>query len=305
MSTGIPEIPPPLRPIAHYTKISNEYKERDVVIYYWCLYHAVQEGMRLDKSSPAALNFLTSALSSLESIKKANAGNEALTNDVVAQAHIESHALRLFNYADSQDRSSVFNKNIVKAFYTSGHLLDVLTNFGELDDNLQSARKYAKWKATYIHNCLKNGETPVPGPPGGETSAEDSLDQSGMPGNKAEPENTFDLGLPAPPTSNMSNNAFVPPPPHEYQTTNFPAANVAPQRPPVPVPRSSSSMAAQLAQVKEEFKEPLPAANLSLEHFLEAKKYTKYALSALDYDDPKTAIENMYKAIGILQQTTH
>jgi vacuolar protein sorting-associated protein VTA1 len=144
MSTGIPEIPPPLRPIAHYTKISNEYKERDVVIYYWCLYHAVQEGMRLDKSSPAALNFLTSALSSLESIKKANAGNEALTNDVVAQAHIESHALRLFNYADSQDRSSVFNKNIVKAFYTSGHLLDVLTNFGELDDNLQVLIKRRK-----------------------------------------------------------------------------------------------------------------------------------------------------------------
>lgn len=30
---------------------------------------------------------------------------------------------------------------------------------------LQSARKYAKWKATYIHGCLKRGEQPVPGPP--------------------------------------------------------------------------------------------------------------------------------------------
>ena len=25
-------------------------------------------------------------------------------------------------------------------------------------------RKYAKWKSTYIHNCLKNGITPVAGP---------------------------------------------------------------------------------------------------------------------------------------------
>lgn len=27
-------------------------------------------------------------------------------------------------------------------------------------------RKYARWKATYIHNCLKNGETPQAGPVG-------------------------------------------------------------------------------------------------------------------------------------------
>lgn len=25
-------------------------------------------------------------------------------------------------------------------------------------------RKYAKWKSTYIHNCLKNGTTPIAGP---------------------------------------------------------------------------------------------------------------------------------------------
>jgi len=29
---------------------------------------------------------------------------------------------------------------------------------------IESNRKYAKWKAAYIHNCLKNGETPISGP---------------------------------------------------------------------------------------------------------------------------------------------
>ena len=33
---------------------------------------------------------------------------------------------------------------------------------------IQKNRKYAKWKAAYIHKCLKNGETPEPGPLGGE-----------------------------------------------------------------------------------------------------------------------------------------
>lgn len=43
-------------------------------------------------------------------------------------------------------------------------IYDVLETFGELTEEVVQNRKYAKWKAAYIHNCLKNGETPVPGP---------------------------------------------------------------------------------------------------------------------------------------------
>lgn len=49
--------------------------------------------------------------------------------------------------------------------------MDVLTTFGEQTDEIQQNCKYAKWKAAYIHNCLRNGETPVPGPAGGEEEA--------------------------------------------------------------------------------------------------------------------------------------
>lgn len=63
----------------------------------------------------------------------------------------------------------------MKAFYTAGMLFDVLTTFGELSEELLQNRKYAKWKAAYIHNCLKNGETPVPGPPKEEGELDDGL----------------------------------------------------------------------------------------------------------------------------------
>ena len=59
-----------------------------------------------------------------------------------------------------------FFRNVVKSFYTAGILFDVCEVFGELTDEVASQRKYAKWKATYIHNCLKRGEQPVPGPIG-------------------------------------------------------------------------------------------------------------------------------------------
>ncbi len=41
-------------------------------------------------------------------------------------------------------------------------------NFGPVGDDFDKMRRYGKWKAAYIHNCLKNGEIPVGGPVEGE-----------------------------------------------------------------------------------------------------------------------------------------
>lgn len=100
----------------------------------------------------------------LEATKKTLHDNEAITNEVAAQAHLENWALKLFLYADKNDRAANFNKNVVQSFYTAQVLYDVLTLFGELSVEASQNRKYAQWKAAYIHNCLANGETPVPGP---------------------------------------------------------------------------------------------------------------------------------------------
>lgn len=48
--------------------------------------------------------------------------------------------------------------------------MDVLSVFGEVSEEIINSQKYAKWKATYISNCLKTGETPIPGPPSTENS---------------------------------------------------------------------------------------------------------------------------------------
>lgn len=89
-------------------------------------------------------------------------------------------------------------RNVVKSFYTAGMLFDVLTTFGELSEELSQHRKYAKWKAAYIHNCLKNGDTPVPGPLQEEGEVDDgSLNQEGnsMPGSSGFQGGYSDAGL--------------------------------------------------------------------------------------------------------------
>ena len=51
----------------------------------------------------------------------------------------------------------------------------MLAVFGELSEDMQEKKKYAKWKTLYIKNCLDNGETPVPGNPN-DPEPEDKLE---------------------------------------------------------------------------------------------------------------------------------
>ncbi|KAJ1368129.1 hypothetical protein KIN20_029199 [Parelaphostrongylus tenuis] len=155
-------VPASLKPIAHYIKIANENSGRDPVVYYWCLFYAAQNAMQLDKSSPEALHFLTGLLGTLESIKKQLIGTEAITNEVVAQAHLENYALKLFNFADAKEKTGEVDKRVVHAFYTAGYVMDVLSLFGEVDEPFLSSKKYAKWKSTQIFSCLKEGKPYVP-----------------------------------------------------------------------------------------------------------------------------------------------
>lgn len=46
----------------------------------------------------------------LEECKKINKDNDAITNEVAAQAHLENYALKLFMYADKQDREQNYGK---------------------------------------------------------------------------------------------------------------------------------------------------------------------------------------------------
>ena len=45
-----------------------------------------------------------------------------------------------------------------KTFVNNGSCFSTFIN------QLEKTKKYAKWKATYINQCLKSGETPQPGP---------------------------------------------------------------------------------------------------------------------------------------------
>lgn len=53
---------------------------------------------------------MSHALHFHDQMKKGLAGEEALKSELVAQAHIEEVGLRLFDYADKEDRAANFHR---------------------------------------------------------------------------------------------------------------------------------------------------------------------------------------------------
>jgi len=158
MTLSLPACPQSLKAIQHFLKIASEHETRDPVVCYWARLTALQSGMKLDKSSKEALAVLLPLMDWLETEKGNQNDNEAVSNEVVASAHIENYAMKLFLAADKLDRAANFGKNVVKIFYSAGILFDILETFGELPPEASHYRKYSKMKAAYIHNCLKNGK---------------------------------------------------------------------------------------------------------------------------------------------------
>ncbi|XP_066915139.1 vacuolar protein sorting-associated protein VTA1 homolog [Clytia hemisphaerica] len=274
-------LPPTLKQINSYLKLAKEYDKRDPTVAYFCRMYAVHKGIKLDSKSPEAKKFLFGMMDNLENVKKelTGQGDESVTNDIVGQAHLENITVNLFTWADGEDRKANFNKNVVKAFYSSSLLYDVLTQFSELSEECSMQQRYAKWKATEIHKCLQRGETPVPGPAGSEfEGTEFGATTSGIGSMQL---NDGSANTPYPP-ANMDQ-----PGPSGYTPEPVPAPRKPSNQAPPP---SSGYVAPAQASVEN-----------SHVDFQECSKLCKYAMSALDYEDVDTAVANLTKALNMLQ----
>ncbi|KAI9561577.1 hypothetical protein GHT06_012536 [Daphnia sinensis] len=246
----LPPLPSNLKSIQHYLKIAMDYETRDPSISYWCRLHALQTGLSIKKEKED-LSFLLALMDWLEKTKQSMKSNETVSDEIVAQAHLENVAVKLFNWADTEDRHKHYNKNVVKAFYSAGMLFDVCSVFGELNEDVAQQKKYAKWRAAHLHNCLNSGEIPSePAPKPDEQLINDS--------------ENMEYGF----SSDLK-------PVTKYLLSNKIQKHVHENTPPSSVPTYVQETSTQ--------------------------KHCKYASSALTYEDVPTAIDNLQKALRVLQ----
>ncbi|NWW37344.1 VTA1 protein, partial [Panurus biarmicus] len=226
---ALPPLPPQLKSIQHHLRTAQELDKREpVVAYYFNLQRSVTPSvskLKRPKKQQKIHSFTFWLL-----MKKQFGDNEAITQEIVGSAHVENYALKMFLYADNEDRAGQFHKNMIKSFYTASLLIDVLTVFGELSEENAQHRKYARWKAAYIHNCLKNGETPQPGPIGMEGESFD-----------AEREEAGSSSVPSGATQSSSSSTYEANniPTSNYTGIHIPPGAHAPANTPAEVPHST------------------------------------------------------------------
>ncbi|XP_071955147.1 vacuolar protein sorting-associated protein VTA1 homolog [Antedon mediterranea] len=305
-------VPDCYKQVRPYILIAKEHDTRDPIVSYYARRYAMETAMQMKQPrSPETKAFLFGLMDVLEKCKKTiqDAGNdEVVSSDVVGSVHVENYAIKIFLFADNEDRASRFNKNTVKSFYKAGLLFDIMQTFGELSDELATNRKYAKWKATYLNNCLKKGETPHPGP----------LDEEGGVGAPvySQPPNTPADGV-APPPAGFAPSTQTYPPPQQpmYPPPHQPGPSYPPQAPSASYPPPASNLMPPGAHAPPTTPEqsggqigiPGPTdqstsgVQLSISDFAKAQKFCKFAGSALQYEDVPTAVENLEKALQLLK----
>lgn len=288
-----PPCPPEIKPIAHFLKVAEEHDARNIVVSYWARMHACQLAMKLtgDKKSNEVTKLLIALVESMEKTKKENMDNEGIINVTAAQALIEQYALQLFEYANAQDKAENFNKATIKAFYTAGLLMDVLEQFGPLEEGMQSKQKYAKWKAAYIHNCLKCGDVPIPGGPDEHLDNvihRADMDLADNEPSSSEKENITDPAIPPNPEIITPQPSVSPP------TPSSPYINPTPPQ----IPRQTSKEDSVNTYIPPDSNN---SVTLSPDQVKKAQKYCKFADSALNYEDFNTAIDNLKRALMLLQ----
>ncbi|KER22553.1 hypothetical protein X801_08048 [Opisthorchis viverrini] len=262
------QVPENLKSVVKFLKCAEQHDTRDVVVAYFCRLCAFQKGYALDASSPNSKAFLTKLMCKLEEMKASNAANEAFSSETVGLAHLEEHAIKLFQFAYNRDVNAdftnVLHRATVQSFLTAGVLLDVATTLGQPTDELEKMRKYAKWKTLYITNCQKNGEVPIPGPAAASQDSELDID--------------FDFKVPGGlPTAKT---------PQAPPVANQPKPVVDPV---VPVP-SNPDTRSSVDNTNQ----------IDSEVYVAVEKQIRFALSALQYQDKKSVVDNLTKALKLL-----
>ncbi|ETE70693.1 Vacuolar protein sorting-associated protein VTA1-like protein [Ophiophagus hannah] len=261
-ASGLPPLPAQFKTIQHFLRTAQELDKREPVVAYYCRLYAMQTGMKIDSKNPECRKFLCKLMDQLEAMKKQLGDNEAITQEIVGCAHVENYALKMFLYADNEDRAGQFHKNMIKSFYTASLLIDVLTVFGELTDEVND----------------ENEQASSPIPSSQESEPLSTFQSSNIPTNSYS-------GIHIPPGAHAPANtpAEVPHSTGETSTTIQPT----PQNVPLVDP--------SLYNVQ-----PAGEIRLTPEDFARAQKYCKFAGSALQYEDVSTAVQNLQKALKLL-----
>ncbi|RKP40325.1 Vta1 like-domain-containing protein [Dimargaris cristalligena] len=279
---SLPAVPEQLRFINQFLQRSRELRTHEPIISYYCQFYAVKLALAKGIQADDCQVFLLQLVEDLEARKEALSQEPAIQNDEAGKAYLELFATRIFTGADNEDRAGKASKQTGLKFLASSVFIELLRVFGDLSPEFEEKLKYAKWKAKDIIQALKEGRMPVAGP--------------------AVPEATM-ASPPLPPLESTSaplaSPGFVAPvtyPNLDNQATD-PSDSSFAHSAPAPFSLPPTNPAPTIDMDYDDLDDEVVGSDV----IAAAEKHTRFVLSALQFDDVKSAMENLQKAMEILQ----
>lgn len=272
---NFPPVPKNLKCLNHFINIASEHQLKNIVASFWLLKYAVFIAKQVvpENHPPEVSNLVLSITSWLEYVQKNHRCKEGLTNQTVAYNEVKKYGLGLINYSRTEEDRDRYHKTMIKGYYHGVFIIDSLKLFGPLTEELEEKCKFAKWRALQIHNCLKVGECPIHPDTLIHFTKEDEMLNGFTENAELADLDIFDITLPNTHTSDSDNSSGL-------ETSRV---------------SSNSGISNELRKEKTLAQESLKIK------MTDAEKYCKWAYSALSFEDIKTAVENIQKAIELLQ----
>jgi vacuolar protein sorting-associated protein VTA1 len=132
------------------------------IVTYWCEYYILQQllGKNLHTTDDEVANYAVQLMDKLEQTKANNASNDAIVDDVAAKAYVENFALETFSRGDNAQRANAVTKQTADTFMAAATFLDLLSIWGQPDQEITAKSKFAKFHALRIAKAYKAGEDP-------------------------------------------------------------------------------------------------------------------------------------------------
>ncbi|KAJ2497684.1 hypothetical protein GGH96_004923 [Coemansia sp. RSA 1972] len=312
--SSLEPIPDELKHIQPFIQRGQEIARADPVVSYFCKYYAAQLSIAKQGTSPSTQAYLLSLLDTLETEKAQLQGADGMSDDTTACAHCTQFALRIFAKADTEDREGKATKATARNFIVSSQFMQVVAAFGEMDEGVKEKMRYAKWRAAEILKAMREGREVVP--PSGEVQSVEgwpSPPQGQSPQILQGPQSPqIQQGPQSQPQWPDTSYHSSPQPPAPY-TPSHHTPDILPSVPHTNLHTTSAnhaSISREMSMGAATFI-PVPAASLPVVNDVDlvldpgdakmAQKHARWAISALEYDDVNTAIDNLQKAIQVLR----
>ena len=266
------KLPQELHQILPFLQRSEEFKQIEPIVSYYCKYYALKKALSLVKLSQSSecKSFINELLNELEAERKEIEFPESEQQSIQI---IQVTGMKIFKQANEEDELEIYSENNVKRFVAAGNILETLKSFGELDESISKIVKYSKVRATALFK---------------ELDKKKSISEN----KEMEKNEVFSF------SEDSSSNL-----PNRNNESNHPIESFHSLSLTMPKERSEEKHVTFMHQnsiPSENHKQPI--ISLTAQQItLDAQKYARYAISALQFDDIETAKKNLKEALSLLE----